>query len=288
MGNIFYNVKARAARRLASSHIAGEEIAEALRVCRAATRRGWKITLCPWERPSDSFAAVARAYRMAVQTAAAELSEGAVSVKFQALGRRSSLLRPIAELAEEKNVQIRLDSNGPEGAPFALAAAEELRASGFLVRCTLPSRWRRSIHDAERLIALKIPVRVVRGQWIDPGNGSPDFRTDYLRLIDRLARGCPHVSVATHDRALAVESLGRLQRSGTPCELEQFLGLPPLGEGLIRELRVPKRLYVPYGHPYMPYNSADLWQRPAIAGWMVRDLILGRGKKIARFGVRTE
>src|SRR5260221_14480097 len=62
MGNIFYNVKARAAMRMASSHIAGEEIADALRVCRAAARLGWKITLCPWERPAESVAVMARAY----------------------------------------------------------------------------------------------------------------------------------------------------------------------------------------------------------------------------------
>ena len=120
-------------------------------------------------------------------------------------------------------------------------------------------------------------VRVVKGQWADSTSDDADPVKGFLNIIDRLgAERAPHVAVATHDANLAREALSRLRTTGTPCELELLYGLPiqPLLK-VARALKVPTRLYVPYGQTGLPYRLRHAVTSPHILGWFLRDLLRG-------------
>jgi proline dehydrogenase len=76
---------------------------------------------------------------------------------------------------------------------------------------------------------------------------------------------------------LAALALGRLHAAGTPCRLELLFGLPVRRLlQLARLVGVAVRLYVPYGHAFLPYRRSQCTVRPAIASWAARDVLRGR------------
>jgi len=92
-------------------------------------------------------------------------------------------------------------------------------------------------------------------------------------VIERLAGRARHVSVATHDPKL-VRGAFCVAGAGTPCELELLYGLP-VGAVLpiARELGVPVRVYLPYGHAWLPYVVGRLKKEPRVALWLMRDVM---------------
>jgi proline dehydrogenase len=115
-------------------------------------------------------------------------------------------------------------------------------------------------------------VRVVKGQWADPVKPEVDLREGFLSVIDRLAGRARSVSVATHDAALAKEAVKRLLNKKTSCELELLYGLPlePVS-GIALAAGVKIRLYLPYGHGWLPYAISKVYENPRILWWVLRD-----------------
>jgi proline dehydrogenase len=120
-------------------------------------------------------------------------------------------------------------------------------------------------------------VRVVKGEWPDPDEPDLDMREGFLTVVDRLARGGRHVSVASHDAQLAQEAATRLAESGTSHDLELLLGLPfePVVE-VARAAGLQARVYVPYGHASLRYGIGYLRRNPRRIRWLARDLLLRR------------
>jgi proline dehydrogenase len=116
-------------------------------------------------------------------------------------------------------------------------------------------------------------VRVVKGQWPDPSH-PVDPSEGFLRIIERLAGRARHVSVATHDPKVAKAGLSALLARGTACELELLYGLPVRAVlPIAKEAGVPVRVYLPYGHAWLPYVVYRLREEPRVAAWLLRDLI---------------
>jgi proline dehydrogenase len=278
--NLFTPIKDWIVQRLASSQIAGPELADAIRVCRLAAERGWSSTVGLWSFATDPPEIVASGYAEAVNSIICESLNAHLSIKVPSLYYDFELLKDLLELSRESGVRVHFDSLDPESASPSFTLLERAVSIYWNLGCTLPSRWRRSLSDAERAIDLGISVRVVKGQWSDPTSPKLDPRVGFLGLIDVLAGRAREVSVATHDASVAKQSLIRLQNSQTPSELEQLFGLPLLYERIAKPLCVKMRLYVPYGSAYLTYAVKQAIRRPVIAGWVLRDLLSGKHKKI--------
>jgi len=69
--------------------------------------------------------------------------------------------------------------------------------------CTLPGRWRRSLHDADLAIERRLYVQVVKGQWADTQRSKVGLRDGFMAVVDRLAGRARHVTIATHESTLA-------------------------------------------------------------------------------------
>jgi proline dehydrogenase len=109
-------------------------------------------------------------------------------------------------------------------------------------------------------------VRVVKGQWADPDYRARDQRKRFLDVVDAAA-GAEHVGIATHDAPLAIAAVQRLRGAGH----ERLLGLPWRAADL-----EPTRIYVPFGHAYLPYAIGRARANPRLALWVARDVIRGR------------
>ena len=129
-------------------------------------------------------------------------------------------------------------------------------ASGARIMQTLQANLRRSPDDAARLIEARVPVRLVKGAYVE----SPDValpwarETDaaYVSLADTLHRAGVEVALATHDAGLREALLLTMPQ----CEIQMLLGvLPDDAKALVARGRN-VRLYVPYGP-----NWARYWMR---------------------------
>lgn len=265
-------------RRLAGNYVAGPDLSDALRLCRRMAARGWGSILCPWDGPGNTPEEVLSNYRSALRAIASEKVEGYLSIKAPAFRYDVEALRGLLDLAAEKGVRIHFDAQDFETASPTFRLIEKAVPYYRNIGCTLPSRWRRSFSDAERAVALGIPVRVVKGEWPDLAGEAVDPKANYLKIIDLLSGRATEVAVATHDRALAMAALTRLQKSGTPRRLEQLWGLPLRVREVAEPLGVPVRVYIPYGHAWLPYCMRSICKRPITLAWVARDFLLMKWK----------
>jgi len=265
------------AERAARPYIAGPELADGVQVCRSLVRLGVATTICFWNGEGDSPRQTADAYLAALDALAREKLNCSLSVKAPPLGFARDLLAEILGRARQGGFIVHFDSLGPEVADQTLSLIADALESYPKLGCTLPGRWRRSLQDADRAVELRLNVRVVKGQWVDPDEPNIDPAAGFLAVIDRLAGRASHVAVATHDPPLAGEALRRLLAAGTSCEVELLFGLPlRRGIRVAREAGVPVRVYVPYGHAWLPYLLSQARQHPRVVWWLCRDLLLGR------------
>ena len=174
---------------------------------------------------------------------------------------------------QRNGIPLHFDSTGPEHASRLYSFIQDQnRMSLHDIGCTLPGRWRRSIADADLTNRLGLNVRVVKGQWKDPQAPDLDARAGYMQVIRQLAGKARCVRVATHDLSLATAALTCLLKQKTYCELELLYGLPMEQlVSLAERLNVPVRIYVAFGHPYLPYALSGLRKNPKMILPLVKE-----------------
>jgi proline dehydrogenase len=262
-----------AAKAAARSYVVGPELDDALRACRRLKLRRDAATIAYWNMLDESPRQVASAYLAALDALGRERLDAYLSIKAPFFGFDRALFGEILDRSRSAGARLHFDAQAYSEVDDVLALIDEALSRGIKVGCTLPGRWRRSAADADWVVERRVPVRVVKGQLADPTAPDADLREGFLAAIDRLAGRAAHVAVATHDADLAREALGRLQRKKTPCTLELLYGLPlEPARRAASELGVDVRIYIPYGHGFLPYWFAQGYRRPEIFWWMFRDV----------------
>lgn len=273
-----------AARRAARVYVAGPELDDAVRLCRALARSGHGGVMCRWNDSVEGPRRVADTYLASARAIERERLDCQLAIKATALGLSRELVSEVVLHAGAAGVTVRLDAQAHRFAEPTLALAGELAGRVPELGVALPGRFRRSLGDVERVVEHGLTARVVKGQYPDPADPTPDLRRGFLAVVRRLAdRGARHVAVATHDAPLAREALGYLKANGAPCCLELLLGLP--FEAALREAvaaSVPVRVYVPYGAPSVPYHYGDAREDPRIVSWLIQDLLLKQPSRLPR------
>jgi proline dehydrogenase len=242
-----------AIQKAASRYVAGAETEDAVEIATRLAQSGYTSTLAYWDSGDETVAEVLERYRRAREAAA--LVGAYLSVKATALDFSLDALQELAGGVP----RLHFDAMSPDTVDRTWALIEALPGE---LSATLPGRWTRSDRDADWAIERGLVVRIVKGQWAGPDARDP--RTGFLSVVDRLAGRARYVSVATHDVELAAIALARLRAAETPCELEQLYGLRPAAP--------PARIYIPFGHGWLPYALANLRRRPRAAWWLARDL----------------
>jgi proline dehydrogenase len=132
---------------------------------------------------------------------------------------------------------------------LVLGAASE----GLPVEATLQANLRRAPADAERLAAAGVPVRPVKGAYVEHSSqalpwGPPTDRA-YGALARRLHLAGADVALATHDPLLRAQLLAEMP--GARCEL--LLGIDPPGARRLAAAGHDVRVYVPFGRAWFRY-----------------------------------
>jgi proline dehydrogenase len=268
--------------RAAGAYVAGAELSDAIDRAHAMERDGMSSAIAYWNDLGEDPAAVCSAHLAAIDGAAAAGGRCYISIKAPALSMSEVLIGALATRCRERGVGLHFDSLAVDQQAQTFDVIERIGPIGVSLGCTLPGRFGRSLLDAERAVASKFRVRVVKGQWEDPQH-SIDPRRGFMAVIERLAGHAAHVSVATHEPALAEQALTALAAAGTPADLELLFGLPVHGaREVARRLKVPVRMYIPYGHAWLPYALSAARKDVSILGWILRDVVRGGTARAGR------
>jgi proline dehydrogenase len=137
--------------------------------------------------------------------------------------------------------------------PHIMNLALAMAADGAPVQATVQANLRRSPDDVDRLITAGIPVRLVKGAYLEAPEAAFSWgeQTDlaYIRLAHQVHSGGAGLAIATHDRVVREALLTALP--GTSVEM--LLGVR---EDDARELAAgghQVRIYAPYGGAWFRY-----------------------------------
>lgn len=260
---------------LGARHVVGLRIDEAVNSASSEARRGNMATLGYLAHRDETAATIGSHHLSAIEAIAAAGLNCSISIKVDKLDYDRDILLGVIGAAQDRGVRVHFDAQAHDTVDPTFALFEEGLALGADLSATLASRWARSVQDAERLIELGVPIRVVKGQAEDPDNPKIDPRRSFIDLVEQLAGRAREVGIATHDRRVAEPAFDMLQAADTPCSLEQLAALPRL-DAVFTPRGIPVRVYVAYGESGLPYALNQVFRRPAILGWALRDLIVRR------------
>ncbi|MFZ0379438.1 MAG: proline dehydrogenase family protein [Solirubrobacteraceae bacterium] len=254
------------AYRLASPYVAGPTAEDAMSTARELAGRGVRSSVDFFgENVTDPVEAdlVTDEYvRLAARVAdappgtylALDLSHIGLDGPGEAVMRR--LERIAAALPEGSLVQV-----GAEQAARTdriLDAVLTAARAGGSVSATIQANLRRSHTDALTLAEAGVPIRLVKGAYVEspPLAHAWGDATDvaFVELAYALQRAGASFSLATHDPVLREALLPALP--GT--EVEMLLGVRPADQASLAARGMPVRLYVPFG---------DAWFRYAMRRW---------------------
>jgi proline dehydrogenase len=268
--------------RAASSYVAGAELSDAIDFARTVERDGMSSTIAYWNSRNEDPVNVCTAYLSAIDGAADAGTRTYISIKAPALSMSETFTDALATRCRDRGIGLHFDSLALEHQAQTFGLIERLIPVGATLGCTLPGRFAQSVNDAERAVTHRLRVRVVKGQWEDPHH-PVEARAGFMAVIDRLAGRAAHVAVATHEPRLAEEALTRLAARGTPAELELLLGLPVHGaREVARRLKVPVRIYIPYGSAWLPYAFSAALKNVSVLRWILKDVVRGQTLRARR------
>lgn len=251
---------------------AGPGAAAAARRCARLNRSGFGATIGYFQADAAGPEEVLAANLAIAGLLGAQAGDILLSVKAPPLEFDPVRLRTIAAAADAAGMALVFDAHGVGHAGPTLAAARTLLPDFPRTGLVLPARWRRSLADAAAFRDTTARIRLVKGEFADPGGDEADAAANYLAMAAQLAGRAAPVAVATHDPVLAERALTALLAAGTPCELEQLRGLPGRRtRAVARRLGVPVRVYVPFGPGWWPYAVDKALARPYLLAWLLRD-----------------
>jgi proline dehydrogenase len=282
----------RWSRALVARFVAGDRLEDALGVAMRLAGQGLTATLDRLGEnvvtPGEARGAV-ESYAETLREMAASRLDPNISVKLTMLGldigddvAYDNMLM-LLKTARSVDGFVRIDMEGSAYTERTLAIAEALhaRAPG-LVGTVIQAYLHRSDRDLERLIDLKMRVRLVKGAYSEPARLAlqrpAEINEAFIRLMERLLEDGRYPAIATHDPALIRATRGFALRMGIDPERWEFQML----YGVRREAQIDlardgygMRIYLPFGADWYPYFARRIAERPANMLFVLRQLITG-------------
>ena len=249
------------AYHLASRYVAGLTVDDALTTARGLAATGVLSSIDLFgenvadpvkaDRTAEAYVELARRLSEAPPGTYLSLDLSHLGLDELGAGPQRRLDRVAAALPAGSCIQV-----GAEQAARADRTLEAVLAAaraGGAVSATVQANLRRSERDAEALAEAGVPIRLVKGAYVEaPAVARPwGEATDlaFVELAHRLQRGGATLYLATHDRVLREALLPALPGVG----VEMLLGVRPEDHAGLVARGVPVRVYVPYGDEWFRY-----------------------------------
>jgi proline dehydrogenase len=280
----------RWSRALVSRFVAGDRLDDALTTANRLAVQGLTTTLDRLGEnvltPSEARTAV-ESYAETLREMAANNLDPNISVKLSMLGldigdevAHDNML-VLLETARSVDGFVRIDMEGSAYTERTLAIAEALheRFEG-LVGTVIQAYLHRSDRDVERLIGLKMRVRLVKGAYAEPASLAlqrpREIDDAFVRLMERLLEAGRYPAIATHDPALVRATQGFALRFGIDparWEFQMLYGVRREAQLALAREGYGMRIYVPFGADWYPYFARRIAERPANMLFVLRQLI---------------
>jgi proline dehydrogenase len=276
-------------RHFASRYIAGENIADAVRVVRGLNAQGILATLDVLGEDIHHREEAVSSRDTIVEVFGAIDSNklrSNVSIKLTQLGLkldRSFCLenvKKIAAKARAVNNFVRIDMEDSSATDDTIWVYRELRKEYQNVGIVLQGYLRRSEHDAAELAGEGLNnFRLCKGIYIEPESiaykSRDEINRNYLLVLESMFRSGSYVGIATHDDQLiggAYELIRKFGLRPDRYEFQMLLGVRP--ELRARILRDGHRLrvYVPFGRQWYQYSIRRFKENPQVAGYVLKAL----------------
>jgi len=277
--------------------VAGDALADAIRVTRELVASGRKVTLDHLGEDTDDrdqADATVHAYEALLDTlGAGGLADGAeVSVKLSAVGQflpgdgeaiALDNARRICAAAARVGTTVTLDMEDHTTTDSTLGILRELRVDHPWVGAVLQAYLRRTEDDCRELAHEGSRVRLCKGAYQEPESvafqDKADVDRSYVRCLKVLMEGAGYPMVASHDPrliAIARHLADRAGRTPDTFEFQMLYGIRPDEQTRIAERGDQMRIYLPYGSQWYGYFMRRLAERPANLGFFLRALA-GKG-----------
>jgi proline dehydrogenase len=280
----------RWSRALVARFVAGDQLEDALAAALRLRGQGLTATLDRLGEnvvtPGEALGAV-ESYAETLREMAANRLDPNISVKLTMLGLdigddvAYDNMLTLLETARDVDGFVRIDMEGSAYTERTLAIAEALhaRASG-LVGTVIQAYLHRSDRDLERLIDLKMRVRLVKGAYAEPSRLAlqrpSEINEAFARLMERLLEEGRYPAIATHDPTLIRATRGFALRMGIDPERWEFQML----YGVRREAQLAlareglgMRIYLPFGADWYLYFARRIAERPGNMLFVLRQLV---------------
>jgi proline dehydrogenase len=276
------------ARKLTRRFVAGETLEAALEACQSLQRDGFLSTLDHLGenvRSIEEAASARDAYLAALDRLRERSLPSTISLKLTQMGLDFSEeacienLRSLVRRASAAGTHIEVDMESTAYTDRTLDVVEKIAGECGCVRAVIQSYLFRSTADIDRLNRLRIPVRLVKGAYLEPESAAFAHKTEvdrnYLALMKTLLDHGVNPALATHDERILGEALRYARERGMHKDQFEFQMLFGIRRDLQRRLadqgyRV--RVYTPYGTAWYPYLMRRLAERPANLLFLLRNL----------------
>jgi proline dehydrogenase len=275
----------RLSRRMAERFVAGETLEDAMRASRVLNDQGLKVSLDYLGESVSSREEAESGVEMAIRTLEALTAEGVdanVSLKPTQLGldidpgfclaNVERILERARELGDgEGEIFVRIDMESSEYTERTIGLVESLWSRGYRnVGTVLQSYLRRTPEDLDRLVALGMRLRLVKGAYAEPPSVAFPEKSEVDEMfraeMQTLLRRGRYPAIATHDEAMIDATRRFAFEQGIPRTSFEFQML----YGIRRDLQVRLheegyhvRVYVPFGTSWYPYLMRRMAERPA-------------------------
>lgn len=276
-------------RRVSNRYIAGDTLADAVRVVRELNQRGMMATLDilgEFISKREEAAATTEAYIAALEAIAKEKLDSNISIKLTAFGLKLDYdfcldnVRRVVQHAANLGNFVRLDMEDSSCTTDTIRIYQTLRNDFPSVGIVIQAYMRRSLADIRGFMAggAKTNVRLCKGIYVEPRSIAFKNRElinkNFTFLLDELMHGSAYVGIATHDERLVWDGMRLVDHLKLPkdkYEFQMLLGVDEELRDVIVNAGHRLRIYVPFGKHWYAYSVRRLQENPQIAGYVVKN-----------------
>jgi len=275
-------------------YIAGESIADAIRVSKELNKEGIKVTidiLGEFIKTLDEAEKNKIEYIELIETIEKEKIDGNYSVKPTMFGLLIDKevcyqhIRDIVAKAASYNNFIRVDMEDSPCTDLEIELYRRLKAEfpknvGLVVQAYL----KRTLKDIENLMDIhskEIPLnyRLCKGIYVEPAaiayKKYEEINEHYLEDLDFMMKNGVYPGIATHDKPLIEGAYKLIEKYNVPKNMYEFQMLygvtPELRKSIVTKGHT-MRVYVPFGKQWFGYSTRRLKENPKMASHIIKAL----------------